>query len=86
MVKRLILAAIVILGFSGSAFASHCPAEIKKINAALAGASLHSSQVKTIKTLRDMGGRLHKARKHKDSLKALFHAKEILRQMGVAVK
>lgn len=90
MIIRLIFTAIIIVsiivGFSGSAYAADCPAEIKKVDAALAGASLLPSQAQTVKTIRDMASRLNQAGRDQDCLKAIGHAKTLLSNMGASVK
>lgn len=86
MIIRLIFTAIIIVGFSGSAYAADCPAEIKKVDAALAGASLLPSQAQTVKTIRDMASRLNQAGRDQDCLKAIGHAKTLLSNMGAGVK
>ncbi len=71
--KRLIIAAFIAVGFASPALASHCPKDVKLIDAALAEQSNAEA-----KTLRDQGDALHKAGKHKESEDALHKAMEIL--------
>lgn len=71
--KRLIIAAFIVFGFAGPALASHCPKDVKLIDASLAKQSNAEAQ-----TLRDQGDALHKAGKHKESEAALHQAMEIL--------
>ena len=72
------LAAAAMLA-AGSAFANHCPLEMKKIDAALAkNPKLDASQMAEVKKYRADGEALHKAGKHKESLDALSKAEKIL--------
>jgi len=64
---------------SASAFAFHCPAEMKKIDAALAkNPKLSAQQLTDVKKFRAEGETLHKAGKHQESLDALAKAEKIL--------
>lgn len=71
--RRLFITAIFALGFASPAFASHCPKDVKLIDAALAQQSNPE-----VKALRDKGEELHKAGKHKESEDALHQAMKIL--------
>ena len=72
------LAAAAMLA-AGSAFANHCPLEMKKIDAALAkNPKLDASQMAEVKKFRADGEALHKAGKHKESLEALSKAEKML--------
>ena len=71
--KRIVVAAFMIFGFAGPAIASHCPKDVKLIDAALAKQSNAEAQA-----LRDQGDTLHKAGKHKESEVALHQAMKIL--------
>jgi hypothetical protein len=67
------------LVISTSALAFHCPADMKKIDAALAAnPKLTSEQLSAVKTLRAEGETLHKAGKHQDSVDTLAKAMKIL--------
>lgn len=72
------LAVIAIAGFSLSAQAGQCPVDMKKIDAAMAGADLSSDQTSMVQELRSKGEALHKAGQHKESVETLAKAKEIL--------
>ena len=86
MIGRSMLGLAMLALLAAPAFASQCPADIAKIDAALAAnPGMAAAQRKPIVTLRDMGERLHKAGKHGESVEALGNAKAMLRQMGVAV-
>lgn len=64
---------------SGTALASHCPADMKKIDAALAkNPSLDASQMSKVKELRTAGEDLHKSGKHHASVTVLGEAMRIL--------
>ncbi len=64
---------------SASAFAFHCPADMKKIDAALAkNPSLSAPQLGEVKKYRADGETLHKAGKHQESVDTLAKAMKIL--------
>jgi hypothetical protein len=64
---------------SGAAFAFHCPADMKKIDEALAkNPSLTAEQMAEVKKLRADGEVLHKAGKHQESIDTLTKAMKIL--------
>jgi hypothetical protein len=78
-IKQFVLAAVLIL-LSASAFAFHCPQEMKKIDDALAAnPKLSASQLAEVKKLRAEGEALHKAGKHQESLDTLGKAEAILK-------
>lgn len=65
--------------FATSAFAFHCPAEMKKIDDALAkNPPLTTAQLDEVKKYRAEGETLHKAGKHQESLDTLGKAEKIL--------
>ena len=71
--------ALILALASGSAFAFHCPVDIKKIDAALAsGTSLDASKMSAVKELRTAGEELHMAGKHHASVAVLAEAMNIL--------
>jgi hypothetical protein len=76
--KRIVLAAA--LGFAASAaLAFHCPADMKKIDAALAKSpKLSAEQMAQVKKYRADGEAFHKAGKHQDSVDTLAKAMAIL--------
>lgn len=77
MKKLVILTAAVL--FSGSALAFHCPADMKKIDAALsANPTLSAEQMAEVKKLRADGEDLHKAGKHQESVDTLAKAMKML--------
>ena len=65
--------------FAGTAFAFHCPQEMKKIDDALAkNPKLTDAQMAQVKKDRADGEALHKAGKHNESLEALGRAEKTL--------
>jgi hypothetical protein len=76
-IRSLLLAAV--LSMAGSAFAFHCPMDMKKIDEALAKKpSISSEQLAEVKKLRAEGEALHKAGKHGESVETLGKAMQIL--------
>jgi hypothetical protein len=70
---------LVTLFISTSALAFHCPADMKKIDAALAmNPKLTAEQLADVKKLRADGEALHKAGKHQESIDTLGKAMTIL--------
>jgi hypothetical protein len=64
---------------STSVLAFHCPADMKKIDAALAtNPKLTSEQMTEVKKLRAEGESMHKAGKHQESVDMLAKAMKIL--------
>jgi hypothetical protein len=74
------LAMLAALAFASSAaFAFHCPADMKKIDAALAAnPKLSAQQLDEVKKFRADGEALHKAGKHQDSVDTLAKAMKVL--------
>jgi hypothetical protein len=73
------VAAIAATLFAGTAFAFHCPADMKKIDEALAKKpALSEAQMKDVKKYREEGEALHKAGKHQESVDTLAKAMKIL--------
>lgn len=73
---------VVLLGglfMSASALAFHCPADMKKIDEALAKKpQLTVEQMAEVQNLRAEGETLHKAGKHQESVDTLAKAMKIL--------
>jgi hypothetical protein len=64
---------------SASALAFHCPADMKKIDAALEKSpKLSAQQMADVKKFRADGEALHKAGKHQESVDTLAKAMKIL--------
>lgn len=79
MIKRTLAAAAVLMLASAPAFASHCPKDVKAIDAALGmHPKLTSAQMSEVKALRDKGEMLHKSGKHAASIEELHKAMKIL--------
>jgi hypothetical protein len=77
--KRVFALAAALLFASGSAFAFHCPKDMKMIDEALATKpKLTEAQMKEVTTLRAKGEEYHKAGKHKEATDSLAKAKAIL--------
>lgn len=77
--KTKVLALLFGLIVSGSAFAFHCPVDMKKIDAALADKpQLSAEKMAEVKKLRAEGEALHKAEKHQESVATLAKAMVIL--------
>ena len=65
--------------FAGSAFAFHCPLEMKKIDDAMAKSpKITAEQMEEVKKYRTEGEALHKAGKHQESLDTLAKAEKTL--------
>lgn len=65
--------------FSGAALAFHCPADMKKIDEALAkNPKLTEAQLAEVKQQRAEGETLHKAGKHQESVDTLAKAMKTL--------
>jgi hypothetical protein len=65
--------------FSTAAFAFHCPADMKKIDEALAkNPKLTEAQMAEVKKQRAEGEALHKAGKHQESVDTLAKAMKTL--------
>jgi hypothetical protein len=64
---------------SGAALAFHCPADMKKIDEALAkNPKLTDAQMADVKKFRTEGEKLHKEGKHQESVDTLAKAMQIL--------
>jgi len=76
---RQMLFAVAFALASSAAMAFHCPADMKKIDEALAkNPSLSATQMTEVKKLRADGEASHKAGKHQDSVDTLAKAMKIL--------
>jgi len=77
-IQIVILAAAAMLA-AGSAYAFHCPADMAKIDAALAkNPKLTPAQLDEVKKQRADGEALHKAGKHQESVDTLSKAMKTL--------
>ena len=78
--KRSLAMAVALLFASATAFAFHCPKDMKEIDDALAKKpKLTEAQSKEVAKLRADGEALHKAGKHQESVDTLDKAKKILK-------
>ena len=76
--KKIAIAAVLALT-SSAALAFHCPADMKKIDEALArNPTLPAAQMSEVKKYRADGEALHKAGKHQDSVDTLAKAMKLL--------
>jgi len=79
MKTRLAVLAACTMFAAGSALAFHCPADMKKIDEALAkNPKLTDAQMAEVKKERAEGERLHKEGKHAEALVELNKAEKIL--------
>ncbi len=80
MIIKTIITAIgvifVVGGFSSPALASHCPKDVKLIQAAMS--NLDKGKMMMAKDAADKGLALHKAKKHGESIKVLHAEMKIL--------
>ena len=78
MIARACLTAALVVAFSSAAFAFHCPADVKAIDAAMGKANLSASKQAEAKKLRDEGEALHNSGKHKQSVDKLAAAMRVI--------
>jgi hypothetical protein len=76
--KKLALLVVGLAFVASSAFAFHCPKDMKKIDEALPNAKVSAAQMEEVKKLRAEGEQLHKAGKHQESVDTLAKAMKIL--------
>lgn len=77
--RSMLLAAALALAIATPAFAFHCPADMAKIDAALAAnPALSAEQLAEVKQLRAEGEEYHNAGKHQESVDTLAKAMKIL--------
>jgi hypothetical protein len=78
MKSKIVLAAAAAL-FASAAFAFHCPADMKKIDEALAkNPKLTEAQLAEVKKQRAEGEAFHKAGKHQEAVDTLAKAMKTL--------
>ncbi len=75
---RTLIVATGLVMASSTAFAFHCPVDMKAIDAALPNAKLTDAQMTEVKKYRAEGETLHKAGKHQESVDTLAKAMTIL--------
>lgn len=79
MKRSVVMLFSTLLLVSASAFAMHCPADMKKIDEALSkNPALSETKMTEVKRLRADGETLHKAGKHQESVDTLAKAMKIL--------
>jgi|HigsolmetaAR202D_1030399.scaffolds.fasta_scaffold01573_14 hypothetical protein len=80
MRKSVIGVAIVLAGLAVTAYAGHCPMDMKEIDAALSSGEtkLSAEQLAQVKKLRAEGEAAHKAGNHGESMQKLGEAKQLL--------
>ena len=78
MMKKLILAGIATLALTVSAYASQCPVDMSKIDAALQTVELSDANKAKVMELRAEGEELHASGNHAESVLTLGEAKEML--------
>ena len=77
--KHILLATAFSLALAGPAFASQCPGDMAKIDAALAqGPDLTTDQLTEVTTRRAEGEVFHKTGRHQESVNTLAEAMNIL--------
>jgi len=77
--KRALALGVSLLFAAGTAMASHCPTDMKKVDEALAkNPKLTEAQMKEVKAERAKGEEMHKAGKHKEAEENLHKAMETL--------
>ena len=80
MIKRYLAIGAAMLMAAGTALAFHCPADMKKIDEALAKKpKLTEAEAKEVTNLRADGEAFHKAGKHQESVDTLAKAMKILK-------
>lgn len=78
MITRIFATAAVLVALSAPAFAFQWPVDMKKIDQALAGASLSAKEKTEVTELRATGEQLHNGGKHYAAVAVLARAKEVL--------
>lgn len=74
-----VIAAIALTFTASTAFANHCPADMKAIDEALSKKpSIAAAEIDEAARLRAEGEVFHKAGKHKESMESLARARKIL--------
>lgn len=76
--KKLLTAVVLTAFLSGTAFASSCPMQVKKIDEALASSTASAEVKAQAQALRDEGEALHTAGNHAESVAKLAEAQTLL--------
>ncbi len=78
MIKRSLLAIVILMAFSAPAFAFYCPSNVRAIDENAAKANLSAAERAEVKALRDEGLRLHDGGDHQAAVIELAKAMRIL--------
>ena len=78
MIKRSLLAIVILMAFSAPAFAFYCPSNVRAIDENAAKANLSAAERAEVKALRDEGLRLHEGGDHQAAVTELAKAMRIL--------
>ncbi len=76
--NKMLLSIAVVACLAGPAFASQCPTDMTKIDAAMQTAQLSDADKAKVMELRTRGEELHGSGNHAESVKTLGEAKTIL--------
>jgi len=76
--KKLAMVLVGLVFVASSAFAFHCPKDMKKIDEALPNAKISAEQMQQVKKLRADGEKFHKEGKHQEAVDTLAKAMKIL--------
>lgn len=76
--NKMLLSIAVVACLAGPAFASQCPMDMSKIDAAMQTAQLSDADKTKVTELRAKGEELHQSGNHAESVKTLGEAKAIL--------
>ena len=76
--KNLTLAALLVVGMASPALASHCPMDMKKIEAAMKTTMADDATKKKVMELYNKGKAEHEAGDHASSMKDLGEAMKLL--------
>jgi hypothetical protein len=78
MMKRVIVASVLVAALATPALAGQCPGDMRKIDAALETASLPDDVLANVMVLREKGEAEHAAGKHGDSVASLAAAMSLI--------
>ncbi len=78
MIKRMIIASVVVMAMATSALAFQCPGDMRKIDAKLASASLPDDVLAEVVMLRKRGQAEHGAGQHAASVATLADAMRLI--------
>jgi hypothetical protein len=78
VMKKFAMVLVGLMFVASSAFAFHCPKDMKKIDEALPNAKVSAAQMDQVKKLRAQGEAFHKEGKHQQAVDVLAEAMKIL--------